>query len=288
MADVSELPHLLIAGTTGSGKSACIDAMLVRLLLQFTPEELRFVLIDMRAQMHIYESLPHLAFPIVTDPKKVLLALRWLIDEMERRYKMFARVGVRNIVGFNSRSKQKKPADGQESVEAGVSAANFANAGTTSATIEEIPDQIPYVVVIVDDLADAMQALSVEVEACVARIIQLGRATGVSVILATQIPRADVITGAIKANMPARIAFKVASKLDSRLILGADGAEGLLGEGDMLYFGPNSSSCIRAQGAFVTDEEIHRVVEFVTAQSPPAFDTAMLQIRRNDGGRCHG
>ena len=277
ITDLAQMPHLLVAGTTGSGKSVCVNALIASMLFRFTPEELQFVIIDPKmVEMQAYSALPHLAFPIVTDPKKVLLPLRWLIDKMEQRYKMFARVGVRNIVGFNGRPKKKKvtePAD--NSVEAGVSPARFSNAADTAAATEEIPDKIPYVVVIIDELADLMQTAPADVETAIARITQMARAAGIHLIVATQTPRADVITGVIKANIPSRIAFQVASKIDSRVILDENGADRLLGQGDMLYLPPSASRLIRAQGVLVTDEEIHRLVEFVSKQSPPAFDTAM-------------
>jgi S-DNA-T family DNA segregation ATPase FtsK/SpoIIIE len=226
--------------------------------------------------MQSYNSLPHLVFPIVTDPKKVLLALRWLIDEMERRYKIFARVGVRNIVGFNARPVKKKDAvagiddlDGEE--------APSGPGSPIPATKDElqIPDKIPYIVVIIDELADLMQTAPADVETAIARITQMARAAGIHLIVATQTPRADVVTGVIKANIPCRIAFQVASKIDSRVILDENGADRLLGQGDMLYLPPSTSRLIRAQGVLVTDDEIHRLVEFVSAQSPPAFDAAM-------------
>src|SRR5438552_12468944 len=277
ITDLAQMPHLLVAGTTGSGKSVCINALIASMLFRFTPEELQFVIIDPKmVEMQAYSALPHLAFPIVTDPKKVLLPLRWLIDKMEQRYKMFARVGVRNIVGFNGRPKKKKvtePAD--ESVEAGVSPARFSNAADTAAATEEIPDKIPYIVVIIHELADLMHTAPADVETAIARITQMARAAGIHLIVATQTPRADVITGVIKANIPSRIAFQVASKIDSRVILDENGADLLIGQGDLLYLPPSASRLIRAQGVLVTDEEIHRLVEFVSAQSPPAFDTAM-------------
>jgi len=286
IADLAQMPHLLVAGTTGSGKSVCINALIASMLFRFTPEEMRLVIIDPKmVEMQGYQSLPHLAFPIVTDPKKVLLALRWLIDEMERRYRMFARVGVRNIVGFNARPKKKTQKElDADAAESGVLLDRARrSAETADATPikvprddeEQIPERIPYVVVIIDELADLMQTAPADVENAIARITQMARAAGMHVIVATQTPRADVITGVIKANVPSRIAFQVASKIDSRVILDENGADRLLGQGDMLYLPPSASRLIRAQGVLVTDNEIHAVVDFVSKQSPPAFDTAM-------------
>ncbi len=274
VTDLAQMPHLLVAGTTGSGKSVCINGLIASMLSRFTPEELQFIMIDPKVvELQIYANLPHLRYPLITDPKKVLLVLRGLIDEMERRYKVFARVGVRNIIGFNARPVKKKD------VEATVSAAKekAATAVTTIPREDEIqiPDKMPYIVVIIDELADLMQTAPADVESAIARITQMARAAGIHLIVATQTPRADVITGVIKANIPSRIAFQVASKIDSRVILDENGADRLLGQGDMLYLPPSASRLIRAQGVLVTDEEIHRLVEFVSAQSPPAFDAAM-------------
>ncbi len=272
IADLAQMPHLLVAGTTGSGKSVCINALVASMLFRFTPEELRFIMIDPKVvELQHYNALPHLAFPVVTDPKKVLLALRWLIDEMERRYKMFARVGVRNIISFNARPKKKdRCGNGRD-----ARARRRAEIKVPREDETPIPEKIPYIVVMIDELADLMQTAPADVESAIARITQMARAAGIHLIVATQTPRADVITGVIKANIPSRIAFQVASKIDSRVILDENGADRLLGQGDMLYLPPSASRLIRAQGVLVTDEEIRRLVEFVSAQGLPAFDPAM-------------
>jgi S-DNA-T family DNA segregation ATPase FtsK/SpoIIIE len=272
ITDLAQMPHLLVAGTTGAGKSVCINALIASMLFRFTPEEMRFIMIDPKVvELQHYNALPHLAFPVVTDPKKVLLALRWLIDEMERRYKIFARVGVRNIISFNGRPKKKTDID-----VATTAASENANEIKVPREHEiPIPEKIPYIVVVIDELADLMQTAPADVESAIARITQMARAAGIHLIVATQTPRADVITGVIKANIPSRIAFQVASKIDSRVILDENGADRLLGQGDMLYLPPSASRLIRAQGVLVTDEEIRCLVEFVSAQGRPAFDPAM-------------
>ena len=285
IADLAQMPHLLVAGTTGSGKSVCINALIASMLYRFTPDQLRFIMIDPKVvEMQVYNSLPHLVIPVVTDPKKVLLALRWVIDEMEKRYKIFAKSGVRNITGFNARPKKKTEKELNEDAEADVSAANSRQANDTavpapvSVPREDeliIPDHMPYIVIIIDELADLMQTAPADVESAIARITQMARAAGIHLIVATQTPRADVVTGVIKANIPSRIAFQVASKIDSRVILDENGADRLLGQGDMLYLPPSTSRLIRAQGALVTDGEIGLLVDFVSAQSSPAFDLAI-------------
>jgi DNA segregation ATPase FtsK/SpoIIIE, S-DNA-T family len=281
IADLAQMPHLLVAGTTGSGKSVCINALIASMLFRFSPDQLRFIMIDPKVvEMQVYNTLPHLVIPVVTDPKKVLLALRWLIDEMEKRYKIFAKAGVRNITGFNARPKKKT----QKELDLEGTAPSVPNdEGTDSSEAIKvpregeiiIPDHMPYIVVIIDELADLMQTAPADVESAIARITQMARAAGIHLIVATQTPRADVITGVIKANIPSRIAFQVASKIDSRVILDENGADRLLGQGDMLYLPPSTSRLIRAQGVLVTDDEIGRLVDFVSAQSSPAFDLAM-------------
>ncbi|HET9419241.1 MAG TPA: DNA translocase FtsK 4TM domain-containing protein [Chthoniobacterales bacterium] len=275
IADLAQMPHLLVAGTTGSGKSVCINGLVASMLFRFTPEELQFIMIDPKVvELQIYADLPHLRYPVITDPKKVLLVLRGLIDEMEKRYKIFARVGVRNIIGFNARPAKKKD-EGSASVSLASEQKEQAGGSLHSKDENEIPDKLPYIVVVIDELADLMQTAPADVESAIARITQMARAAGIHLIVATQTPRADVITGVIKANIPSRIAFQVASKIDSRVILDENGADRLLGQGDMLYLPPTASRLIRAQGVLVTDDEIRRIVEFVSAQSPPVFDAAI-------------
>src|SRR5882724_4993533 len=288
IADLAQMPHLLVAGTTGSGKSVCINALVASMVFRFTPEELRFIMIDPKVvEMQMFNALPHLAFPVVTDPKKVVLALRWVIDEMEKRYKIFAAAGVRIITSFNGRppKKTQKELDAVAGIDDPGEGTRESRPGSTiPATIKVpredeliIPDRMSYIVIIIDELADLMQTAPADVESAIARITQMARAAGIHLIVATQTPRADVITGVIKANIPSRIAFQVASKIDSRVILDENGADRLLGQGDMLYLPPSASRLIRAQGVLVTDEEIRRLVEFVSAQGHPAFDPAMRE-----------
>jgi DNA segregation ATPase FtsK/SpoIIIE, S-DNA-T family len=224
----------------------------------------------------MYNSLPHLKIPVVTDPKKVLLALRWVVSEMEKRYRIFAHVGVRNVAGFNARPKPKTQKELDLAAETGRDGQTRPNVpdGTRNARDEDliIPEKLPYIVVIIDELADLMQTAPADVESAIARITQMARAAGIHMIVATQTPRADIITGVIKANIPTRIAFQVASSLDSRVILDENGAERLLGQGDMFYRPPGTSRLVRSQGVLVTDDEIHRLVSFVSAQAQPSFD----------------
>jgi DNA segregation ATPase FtsK/SpoIIIE, S-DNA-T family len=277
LGDLAQMPHCLVAGTTGSGKSVCINAVIASILLRFSPADLQFVMIDPKVvEMQMYNSLPHLKIPVVTDPKKVLLALRWVVSEMEKRYRIFAHVGVRNVSGFNARPKPKsqKELDLAANSDRDSQIRSSAPEATRNARDEDliIPEKLPYIVVIIDELADLMQTAPADVESAIARITQMARAAGIHMIVATQTPRADIITGVIKANIPTRIAFQVASSLDSRVILDENGAERLLGQGDMFYRPPGTSRLVRSQGVLVTDDEIHRLVRFVSAQAQPSFD----------------
>lgn len=369
IGDLAAMPHLLVAGATGSGKSVCINSIVTSLICRFAPDELRFIMIDPKVvEMQNYEELPHLALPVVTDPKKALLALRWVVKEMENRYQIFAQEGCRNFETFNNRNRKRKadqdarraaaaaaqPASGSKAANAAatkparagskvitpdllspdgatlmssepvfthaVSLSSKSGAGDdgfdldgemeehenedgaelrdasgawlgdsqpppSAATTERdyrppVPDTLPYVVVIVDELADLMQTAPADIEVCIARITQMARAAGIHLIVATQTPRADVITGVIKANIPTRIAFQVSSALDSRVILDRKGAENLVGKGDMLYVPPGGAQPIRSQGALVTDDEIHAIVEHCVVQGKPVFD---VKVDENSG-----
>jgi S-DNA-T family DNA segregation ATPase FtsK/SpoIIIE len=284
VADLAAMPHVLIGGTTGSGKSVCINCVLMSLLFRFSPEELRLILIDPKqVEMQVYNTVPHLVVPVVTDPKKVMLALRWVINEMEKRYRILAKVGVRNIAGFNARVRQAPvpvPESPQlEFLEVHVDEDSEEDediAPTPPIRVPReddliIPDKLPYIVVVVDELADLMQTAPADVESAVARLTAKARAAGIHLIVATQTPRREVVTGVIKTNIPARIAFQVPSGLDSRVILDENGAENLLGKGDLLYRPPGVSGFTRGQGAFVSDEEVQQVVDFCAAQGEAVY-----------------
>lgn len=275
--DLAEMPHLLIAGATGSGKTVCVNAILATLLYRFRPDQLRLVLIDPKVvEMQQYNVLPHLIVPVVTESKKAPLALRWVINEMEKRYQIFAKVGVRNIASFNARpvgraAPSAPPAETENEPQ------EVLKIEVPRDTELVIPDRVPYIVVVVDELADLMLTVPADVEMAVARLTQLGRAAGIHLIIATQRPSVDVVTGVIKANIPARIGFQVASKQDSRVILDANGADKLLGKGDMLYLPPGSSKLVRAQGVLVSDEEIKRIVDFIGARAKPKWESEIHQ-----------
>ncbi len=257
VADLATMPHLLIAGATGSGKTVCMNTILAGLLMSRTPAQLQLMLIDPKiVEFSVYNNLPHLLgsrTEVITDPKRVVGGLRWAITEMESRYKMMAKAGVRNIKSFNQRPIEKQPD-------------LFGAGGDEPAG--RLPERLPYIVIVVDELADLMLTAGAEIESYIARLAQLSRAVGIHMIIATQRPSVNVITGTIKANFPARIAFQVAQKNDSRIILDANGADKLLGRGDMLFLPPGSSKLIRAQGALTTDEDIRKIVEFIKRQVP--------------------
>jgi S-DNA-T family DNA segregation ATPase FtsK/SpoIIIE len=375
VGDLARMPHLLVAGATGSGKSVCINSIIASLLYRFTPDELRFIMIDPKiVEMQIYNSLPHLVVPVVTDPKKVLLALRWVVNEMERRYAMFAKLNCRNFDSFNGRKRDVdstpaskaaektatasaartvKPANNPGSLvlpdeddESGEFSVDLPTDAAISDSIvppfdpdnadepavamtahavnindsagqgfdavsgptpgfepdsepeltaaervstpsnpneENVPDTLPYIVVIIDELADLMQTAPADVETAIARIAQKARAAGIHLIVATQTPRADVVTGIIKANIPSRIAFQVSGKIDSRVILDAPGADRLVGKGDMLFLPPGSAQLQRAQGAMISDEEITEVVEFCAKQGQPNFEPDIQKTLEGNG-----
>ena len=261
VSDLAKMPHLLIAGATGTGKSVAMNAMLTSILFRATPADVRLILIDpKRLELGMYEDIPHLLTPVVVDPKKAANALRWAVREMEERYKRLASEGVRNIDQFNRnvslRAQEQKKTTSKPDTE----------------VLEDEFKPLPYVVLAIDELADLMMVASSEVEQSIARLAQMARAVGIHLILATQRPSVDVITGLIKANLPSRIAFRVSSKVDSRTILDANGAEQLLGKGDMLYLPPASSRCIRLHGPYISEQETARLASFLRKQGEPGYD----------------
>ncbi len=265
IADLADMPHMLIAGATGSGKTVCMNSILAGLLMSRSPADMRLMLIDPKiVEFSAYERLPHLVVPVITDAKKVGLGLRWAITEMEKRYKLFAKVGVRNIKAYNSRPIVKQTD-------------LFESDRDTAEDEKQPPDRLPYLVIIVDELADLMLNAQAEIENSIARLAQLSRAVGIHMILATQRPSVNVITGTIKANFPARLAFQVAQKVDSRTILDAAGADKLLGKGDLLFLPPGSSKLIRAQGTMTTDNEIRRIVEYIRSQAEPRYEQTIRE-----------
>ncbi len=270
VSDLAKMPHLMIAGATGSGKSVCINSIITSILYSKSPKDVRLILVDPKVvELKIFNSLPHMLISVVTEPKKVPAALKWLLGEMEQRYQFFAKANVRNIVGFNTRKKGQKPeAETQVPLE---------GLDPLAADSQEIPDHIPYIVAIIDELADLMILAPAEIETSIARLAQLARAAGIHLIIATQRPSVNVITGVIKANLPSRIAFQVPSSVDSRTILDSKGADTLIGRGDMLFSPPGTSRLVRAQGAFVGDDEIHEIVEFLKRNGPPKLALSVQQ-----------
>ena len=273
ISDLAKMPHLLIAGATGSGKSVCINSIIASIVYRKSPKDLRLLMVDPKVvELKVFNSLPHMLIPVVTEPKKVPSALKWLLGEMESRYQLFAKVGVRNIVGFNGRKKAPGgTGDGSAGVAGQGGLSGIAPSVTSAAELEAMPARLPYIVAIIDELADLMMVAPAEIETSIARLAQLARAAGIHLIIATQRPSVNVITGVIKANLPSRIAFQVASQVDSRTILDGKGADTLIGRGDMLFSPPGSSRLVRAQGAFVSDEEVADFVKFLEVNGPPKY-----------------
>jgi S-DNA-T family DNA segregation ATPase FtsK/SpoIIIE len=273
VSDLTKMPHLLIAGATGSGKSVCINSIVASILYSKSPKDVRLIMVDPKVvELKIFNTLPHMLIPVVTEPKKVPAALKILLNKMEERYQMFAKVNVRNIIGFNSRKKNAKPETPPAEAQAALTGVD------PLADDLEIPDRLPYIVAIIDELADLMMVAPAEIETNIARLAQLARAAGIHLIIATQRPSVNVITGVIKANLPSRIAFQVASQIDSRTILDGKGAETLIGRGDMLFTPPGTSRVVRAQGAFVSDDEVNAMVEFLKKNGPPPqYDQSVQQ-----------
>lgn len=249
--DLTKMPHCIIAGATGSGKSVCINTIVMSILMNARPDEIKLVMVDpKKVELTAYTRLPHMLAPVITEPGEAHAALNWLVKEMERRYEIFRQLGLRNILSFNTRARNEE---------------------LESSLEIDVPERLPYIVVIVDELADLMMVSTNDIETPIARIAQMARAVGIHMILATQRPSREVITGLIKANFPTRIAFKVANRVNSQIIIDENGAESLLGNGDMLFMPPGSSSLLRAQGAFIRDEDINKVVDFIQAQAPTQY-----------------
>lgn len=276
VANLAKMPHLLIAGTTGSGKSVAINTMILSLLYKLSPEECRLIMIDPKMlELSVYDGIPHLLSPVVTDPKKAVVALKWVVGEMEERYRRMSKMGVRNIEGYNGRVREAL--DKGEMFKRTVQTGFDEDTGEPVFETEEFqPETFPYIVVIVDEMADLMMVAGKEIEACIQRLAQMARASGIHLIMATQRPSVDVITGTIKANFPTRISFQVTSKIDSRTILGEQGAEQLLGQGDMLYMA-GGSRITRVHGPFVSDEEVEEVVNHLKSFGPPTYMSGVVE-----------
>jgi S-DNA-T family DNA segregation ATPase FtsK/SpoIIIE len=283
IADLSRMPHLLIGGTTGSGKSVAINTMILSLLYRLTPERCRFIMIDPKMlELSVYADIPHLLTPVVTEPRKAIVALKWVVREMENRYRLMSQLGVRNIAGYNERvaEARRKGEVITRTVQTGV------DPDTMRATFEEQPldlESLPFIVVIIDEMADLMLVAGKDIEGAIQRLAQMARAAGIHVIMATQRPSVDVITGTIKANFPTRISFQVTSKIDSRTILGEQGGEQLLGQGDMLYMA-GGGRISRVHGPFVSDTEVEKVVKFLRSQGEPAYLNSITEETEGGAG----
>ncbi|MEM6414598.1 MAG: DNA translocase FtsK 4TM domain-containing protein [Pseudomonadota bacterium] len=286
-ADLARMPHLLIAGTTGSGKSVGINAMILSLLYRLPPDQCKMIMIDPKMlELSVYEGIPHLLSPVVTDPRKAVVALKWTVKEMEERYRRMSKVGVRNIAGFNQRVIEAE--ESGEVLSRTVHSGYDEDSGEPIYETEELEyEPMPFIVVVIDEVADLMMVAGKEIEAMVQRLAQMARAAGIHLIMATQRPSVDVITGTIKANFPTRISFQVTSKIDSRTILGEQGAEQLLGQGDMLHMA-GGGRIRRVHGAFVSDDEVEKVVKFLKKQGKPDYIQEVTEMRDDDDGAIAG
>ncbi|MCB9650363.1 MAG: hypothetical protein H6730_27820 [Deltaproteobacteria bacterium] len=290
--NLQKMPHLLIAGTTGSGKSVSINTMVLSVLYKATPDQVKFIMVDPKMlELSLYNDIPHLLLPVVTDPKKASLALQWAVDEMERRYQMLSDMKVRDIGGFNKKLEKLRAQRKRVEAESVLEDEEFAEAQEAHDPAglikdpwrgQDLPDDLPYIVVLIDEFADLMCVAPRDVEASVQRLAQKARAAGIHVLLATQRPSTDVITGVIKNNFPSRISFRVASRHDSGTILNSPGAENLLGMGDSLFLSVASPTPERIHGAFVSEDEVERVVDFWKAQAKPKYDETILQAKDDD------
>ncbi|WP_287069491.1 DNA translocase FtsK, partial [Methylobacterium sp.] len=276
IADLARMPHLLVAGTTGSGKSVAINTMILSLLYRLKPEECRLIMVDPKMlELSIYDGIPHLLSPVVTDPKKAVIALKWAVREMEERYKKMSKLGVRNIDGFNARLSEARARG--ETLTRTVQTGFDRTTGEAVYENEEMDlSPLPYIVIVVDEMADLMMVAGKEIEGAIQRLAQMARAAGIHLIMATQRPSVDVITGTIKANFPTRISFQVTSKIDSRTILGEMGAEQLLGQGDMLFMAGGGRTT-RVHGPFCSDSEVESVVAHLKRQGRPAYLDAVTE-----------
>jgi S-DNA-T family DNA segregation ATPase FtsK/SpoIIIE len=274
VVDLAKMPHVLVAGATGSGKSVAINAMILSLLYKSTPDEVRLIMVDPKMlELSTYEGIPHLLAPVVTDMKLAASALNWCVGEMDKRYRLMSALGVRNIAGFNQKVKDADKAGHP-----------LTNPFSITPESPERLATLPFIVVLIDELADLMMVAGKKVEELIARLAQKARAAGIHLVLATQRPSVDVITGLIKANIPTRVAFQVASRIDSRTILDQQGAESLLGQGDMLYLPPGHGVPTRVHGAFVSDDEVHRVCTWLKELGPPQYDESVLEIQEDEDG----
>jgi S-DNA-T family DNA segregation ATPase FtsK/SpoIIIE len=290
-ADLASMPHVIVAGATGAGKSVGLNVMLTSLLFRRTPEELKLLMIDPKVvELAPFDRIPHMLLPVVTDMKQAANALKWAVDEMERRYQMFANAGTKNIATYNAwvdkvqKGLVKPPPPPKQVTAIGADGEPVTVAAATDGTDAELPQRIPYIVIVVDEFSDLMMQQGKDVETAVARLAQKARAAGMHVILATQRPSVDVITGIIKANFPTRIAFRVSQKVDSRTILDEQGAEHLLGRGDMLVKMNGTNETRRVQCPFVSEEEVQKVTDFLRLQGTPVYDENILKPRDDEEG----